>query len=269
MYMKRTFRFSATTNRPLSANHQHMFAVQHALSIYRSNSIYSYIPKNACSTLRLSLAMDNGCIKDPSEFNWIHQNNQTFVADLRGLVSANYAFTILRCPFSRLASAYLEKFGSFTNDAWNFQALTEHRLQTDQVSFEVFVKELQNPEILHGNVHWKPQIHFLVYDAYDDVFAMEDFKSAAKRIRSKTGMEVVDARGLTNHGVSRFQQEHHIPSPERLTPFEIKQLNAKGLSPAPATLYTDELVAIVKSIYRNDLELYRGHFGSQNLLIQD
>ena len=49
---------------PLPQNIGHQFAARHALNIYKSSSIYSFIPKCACSTMRLSLAKANGLIDD-------------------------------------------------------------------------------------------------------------------------------------------------------------------------------------------------------------
>ncbi|TAL45777.1 MAG: hypothetical protein EPN89_11775, partial [Methylovulum sp.] len=82
----RPFKYSSASYVNLSKNQQHQFAQGHALRIYNSNSIYSFIPKNACSTMRVSLAIANGCIADTDkldelDFNWIHNNNDTFRAD--------------------------------------------------------------------------------------------------------------------------------------------------------------------------------------------
>ena len=59
--------------------------------------------------MRLSLAFYNGCVDDTADFGWIHSNNATFRADLASLAGASYTFVILRCPYARLASGYLDK----------------------------------------------------------------------------------------------------------------------------------------------------------------
>ncbi|WP_373417475.1 sulfotransferase family 2 domain-containing protein, partial [Vibrio parahaemolyticus] len=72
--------------------------------IYNSNSLYTFIPKVACSTMRYTVARENGCVTGLSQANWIHNNNQTFNATLSEALRTDYSFVILRCPFSRLAS---------------------------------------------------------------------------------------------------------------------------------------------------------------------
>jgi hypothetical protein len=59
-------------------------------------AIYSSIPKNACSTLRFSVALANGCVAEGADVNRIHENNETFKPTLAELVRANYAFVVLR-----------------------------------------------------------------------------------------------------------------------------------------------------------------------------
>jgi len=80
------------------------------MMIYQSNALYSYIPKNACSTLRFSVAKANGCISSLEQGHWIHANNTVFNATLAEAIKASYTFVILRCPYRRLASAYLDEF---------------------------------------------------------------------------------------------------------------------------------------------------------------
>ena len=56
----RLFRYTRGNLQALVQNAAHQFAAQHALSIYAADAIYSFIPKNACSTMRYTLAIANG-----------------------------------------------------------------------------------------------------------------------------------------------------------------------------------------------------------------
>jgi hypothetical protein len=105
----RRLRYPKSSNVALARNAAHQFASRHALSIYGARAIYSFIPKNGCSTLRYTVARANGCIDGPSDINWIHSNNLSFSATLRELLTAQYTFVVLRCPYSRLASVFLDK----------------------------------------------------------------------------------------------------------------------------------------------------------------
>jgi hypothetical protein len=97
----RLLRYTRGNLQVLAQNAAHQFASQHALSFYAADAVYSFIPKNACSTMRYTLALANGAISGPRHFNWIHTNNLTFRASLAELAKAKYTFVILRDPYRR------------------------------------------------------------------------------------------------------------------------------------------------------------------------
>jgi hypothetical protein len=264
--MPRLFRYSRKSYGSLNANRQHSFAQRHALNIYQSDSIYSFIPKNACSTMRTSLAIANGCIKDSSDFNWIHQNNDTFIANLSELAKAKYTFTILRCPFSRLLSVYLDKFLNRNPVAWRYIDLHKRTIDIEDITFEFFVKSMCKERIKNGDIHWMPQINFLVYEEYDDYFAFEEFPGLTEELKNRIDLDLVDARPLTKHGSDGFQKLSR-KAPFRLRPFELVSFKKEGSMPTFKSMYNDELVECVMRAYKKDIALYKRKFGSKNLLI--
>jgi hypothetical protein len=58
----------------LNHNERYVFARRYSLHLYQANAVYTFIPKNACSTLRYSLATANGYPDPTSDPNWIHSN---------------------------------------------------------------------------------------------------------------------------------------------------------------------------------------------------
>ncbi|MDE0950290.1 MAG: sulfotransferase family 2 domain-containing protein [Halioglobus sp.] len=262
--MPRIFRYSRKNYGKLSANNQHSFAQRHALNIYSSDSIYSFIPKNACSTMRTSLAIANGCIKDNSDFNWIHQNNDTFTANLSELAKAKYSFAILRCPFSRLLSVYLDKIVDRNNAAWRYVDLHHKKIGLEDITFEFFVKSMCKKRIRDADIHWRPQINFLVYEEYDDYFAFEDFPKLTETLQDKIGLELVDARPLTKHGTDGYRKLSK-KEPYRLGPLELLAYKNGGAMPTLETMYNDELVACVERAYKSDIALYKRKVGSETL----
>ena len=64
---RRVLKHAKSVHSNLRANPFHAFAASHALRIFHTNAIYSFIPKNGCSTMRLSLAVANGCIEGESD----------------------------------------------------------------------------------------------------------------------------------------------------------------------------------------------------------
>lgn len=262
--MPRLLRHSSKSYDTLASNSQHVFAQQHALNIYPSDAIYSFIPKNACSTMRTTLAVANGCIKDVADFNWIHQNNNTFSASLAELAKARYTFTILRCPFSRLLSVYLDKFLDRTPQAWRYVELHKRAIDIEDITFEFFVKSMTRQQIRNSDIHWIPQENFLVYEDYDDFFALEDIPTMAATLKQKIDLDLVDARPLTQHGADGYRRRA-VKGAYRKRPFELLKRKQAGTLPTLKSMYSDELVACVKRAYRKDISLYKRKLGTENL----
>ena len=99
-------------SKKIAHNQNHEIARQNTLLHLKSNSICTWIPKNACSTLRYSIAKDNGAITSISELPWIHNNNDSFTASNKELLTADYSFTVLRNPFRRVLSFFLKKLAT-------------------------------------------------------------------------------------------------------------------------------------------------------------
>lgn len=263
--MSRLLRYSHQSYANLNTNREHLFAQRHALNIYPSDAIYSFIPKNGCSTMRTSLAIANGCIADSSDFNWIHQNNDTFSASLPDLAKAKYTFTILRCPFSRLLSVYLDKFLERNPVAWKYIDLHNRTIEMEDITFEFFVKSMCKERISNGDIHWMPQTNFLVYEQYDDYFAFEEFPKLTDELQQNIGLALVDARPLTKHGRDGFRKLSRR-MPYRMRPLELLGYKKDGSLPALKSMYSDELVKCVKRAYKSDIALYKKKIGSGNLL---
>lgn len=262
--MPRLLRYSYQNYCTLKANNKHSFAQQFALNIYPSDAIYTFIPKNACSTMRTSLAVENGCIKDSSDFNWIHQNNNTFSANLSELAKAKYTFTILRCPFARLWSVYLDKIVNRDNPAWGYVDLHRRKIDIGDITFEFFVKSMCNKPVRNADIHWMPQTNFLVYEDYDDYFALEEFSEMAAVLKGKIDLDLVDARPLTKHGSDGYRKLRKR-RPYKLGPLELLDYKSQGFIPSIKTMYSDELLACVARAYKDDIALYKRRIGTENL----
>jgi hypothetical protein len=262
--MPRVFRYSHQNYCTLKANKKHNFAQQFALNIYPSDAIYTFIPKNACSTMRTSLAVENGCIKDSSDFNWIHQNNHTFTANLSELAKAKYTFAILRCPFSRLLSVYLDKILNRNNPAWGYVDLHKRKIDIEDITFEFFAKSMCKERVRNSDIHWMPQTNFLVYEDYDDYFAFEEFPRLTEVLKDKIGLDLVDARPLTKHGSDGYRKLTKR-NPYKRGPLELLDYKSQGFIPSIKTMYSDELVACVARAYKSDIALYKRKIGPENL----
>lgn len=259
------FKNSGAGLNTLSQNAAHQFAMSHSMMLYRRNALYSFIPKNACSTLRLSVAMENGCIDGIEQGHWIHANNQTFNATLADAIKAEYRFVVLRCPFRRLASVFLDKFIAKEPDAWQYRNGLGRKIELDDLTFREFVLSLKKPFIFNSNIHWRPQSQFLLYQEYDDYFALENFKQAIVTLKEKIGFGVVDARELTKHGTHAYQSladKNYADTPA----FDIALMKRQGQCPSHHALYDKELFELVSELYRQDITLYRDKCQAANLM---
>ena len=181
------------------------------------------------------------------------------------LAKAAYTFTVLRCPFRRLASVYLDKIAGKDPVAWVFADLCRREIELDDLSFDTFVGELRKQHIRNGNIHWRPQVDFLVYQRYDDYFSMEDFPVAISTLQQKIGLSVIDARPLTKHGTDHLKPVTNEDF-SFAKPLDIYDLKRQGFCPTPESLYNDRLVSLVREVYAEDIALYREKFGEGPLL---
>ena len=128
----------------------------------------------------------------------------TFQATLAELAKAKYTFTILRDPYVRVASCYLDKIVDQTAVAAQYQALTNYQTPPAMVTFREFVTNLKSR--LRDNEHWRPQVDFLVYEHYDDYFCLEAFSVAVATLQQQIGLTIHDARNFTKHGADQFER---------------------------------------------------------------
>lgn len=270
----RVVNFADGSNAALGRNEPYQFARAHAFAFYRQRVLYSFIPKNACSTLRFSLAVANGALTPASDVNWIHANNPTFVADPEFVATCAYAFVVLRCPFRRLASCYLDKIVDgerhllnlfpapvyYLHRAFGRQALAR---KVQSLSFADFVRRIAAQEPRDMDSHWRPQSDFLLLRHYDDYFALEEFGRVQAALAAQ-GIDIIDTRGRLGHDTSGLDK---ISGRFTAVPgHQIRALKDQGQVPAPDSLYDDETIALVRRLYADDITLYQERFGPGNLL---
>jgi len=260
----RQFRYAAASNGALAKNLKHLLPLQHTLKIYRPNAAYTFIPKNACSTMRLSVAIANGCIKDASQSDWIHANNHTFSVTNEEAYLASYTFVILRCPYRRLASAFLDKFVDMDIQSWDLYNRTNRLVHPHDLTFVQFLRLLK----VYGltDYHWRRQVDFLLYEDYDDYFCVEDFAAAERVLKTKIDFDVVDARDSAGSNLSALQKAKRGSGYAQTPAAGLLEMKRKGVIPDARDMYDDEAVELVSTIYDDDVKLYARTFGAGGLL---
>lgn len=263
---KRCFRHAKSRDINLAKNEDFQFASRHALSVYHSDAVYSFIPKIACSTMRYSLAIAHGMIDGPEHFNWIHVNNMTFRASLAELIKAKYTFAILRDPFRRIASCYLDKMTKKSSVCNDFHRQTNRQMPPGNLTFREFISGLKSN--LRGNEHWRPQMDFLIYEEYDDLFCLEAFSDATRTLQERLQLDIHDARNLSKHGTDQFRPLANDAFYADTPAHTIALLKSKGRVPRPEQLYDTELAMQTGLLYADDLTFYSKAFGRHCLFPQ-
>lgn len=258
--------------RPVIDNPYHNFAMRHALAAYDSRSIYSFVPKNACSSMRYSLARYNGFISEETEIDWYRSQNLTFCTSLEFAAIAQYAFIILRCPFRRIASAYLDKVvtanlvvRSLYPQKWRkFQLRLMERTMYHNLSFREFISRVEKIERLEMNEHWRPQVDFLLYENYDDYFSLEEIDYCKDKLKREINFIFYDTRNSVGHDTSSFRRVSG--SFADMSAGEIFNMRETGMLPDYKSLYDSSLIDRVAELYSEDLGFYSKHFGTNNIL---
>lgn len=157
------------------------------LYIKKSNSVVTWIQKNACTAINASVAAANGIIPSADKFNWMYANESH--ATLKQIENADYRFVFLRDPLSRLQSAFYDE-----------------KVRKVADSFVGFVDFIEREKAIRLDVHWRPQTDFLI-DGYDDVFNVADMQAANKVLDKKIGFQVADIRGIYSYGTGKYPKD--------------------------------------------------------------
>tara|TARA_B110000008_G_scaffold165029_1_gene165281 strand:- start:1513 stop:2292 length:780 start_codon:yes stop_codon:yes gene_type:complete len=243
----------------INNNELYKFSLNHTLSIYSLDAICSFIPKNACSSLRYSVALANGFIKSIEDIKWIHKNNQTFKSTQRELALANFTFVVLRCPYRRVASSFLNKI---VDRKLNFNNKDGASIK---VNFSEFLQIIKSQNRSERDEHWRNQTDFLHYEEYDEYYSIETFKEAVNSLNKK-GFDVIDTRNQLNHDLSKLEKIDGEFSFVKQN--EIQKMKEDGYVPSYKSLFGVSEIDLVREIYRDDIELYSSKFGDKNLLFK-
>ena len=257
---KRSLSFSKTIGNDISIdkNEDHLFAKQHTLIHLKSNSVCTWIPKVGCTNMRYSIPLANGAISTADDIEWVHNNNNSFTADNKELLKANYTFVVLRNPYKRLLSFFLDKLchkDPHKSDR-SYSVAQERFKANESTSFKDFVETLwQEPELLNSDIHVRRQTDFLIYNEYDDYFCLENYTQVVEKVFKMAGLKIVDTRGM---GSGNTTHKHVETSDIDYTTksSDIGKLLKMGKKPNPINMYSDELCRKVGVLFQPDIALY-------------
>ena len=230
--------------------------------------LYCSIPKNAC-TLFKNIIIENSKYKQ--EYERSSQNIHQFIISKRGTVdnllaslsAADYfKLAVLRNPFARLASGYLDKIAkhlqpeSFAIDV--IKDVQQHLgLAIDlkkSITFEQFIQYLARKKDRELNDHWKPQNNFVAGVKFDFIGQFENLNRTIDILQNNYNIRI--KKKGSEHATKYQQFAEDIPF-HTLYPQELR--NLEGM-PTAKQIYSPELEAIVRQRYDRDIALYEQTF---------
>jgi hypothetical protein len=180
-----------------------------------SRSVYAPVPKAGCSSIKAYLRRIEGYAKD-LDVERLHNkrlNGLSYASSLsRGqMVNALFArngyfkFTVVRNPFARLVSAYVDLLSDRDGQgprhvAAHQELLAEVRSRRDarpseltSITFEDFIHSLENRRPVDLDRHWQPQSHLTMSAllSYDMVIRLEELDERAPELADRLGTDLV------------------------------------------------------------------------------
>lgn len=250
--------FNIDSNEDLKKNKDFLFKYTRTMQIYRSNAIYTYIPKNACSFFRYNIGKANGFINENNK-DFIHNNNHNFIPSFKDIQKANFIFVVLRNPLDRLVSCYLSLIVNRVQNNLLDDPLI--KIFGAKISFENFVNKIKNENLINLNEHWKPQYKFLIVKNYDFYLNINDISSSKDYLEKNIGVKLIDTYSLFDHTKYKMDKIDTKLDCYGLEPFEVvEKFIKKKCIPKYKYFYNQNLINLIKELYLIDIDLYKEKF---------
>lgn len=208
--------------------------------------MYVVVPKAANSTIKRTLWKMAGVELDDGEaMSQLHGGSGPYLGfpDLNGRkirqvlrAPTTFRFTFVRNPYTRLASAYRQKFLQPQPYETTAYYLRNLRLPLGQTpTFETFLRSIAAQSDDHADIHWMSQTRLMLLHmtAYDFVGRVERFEEEFSKVllRLNAPLSLLSAEMDTN----RYQPGEHDDGPFRAQ-------------------YTPQLASMVHERYRSDFD---------------
>ena len=264
---------------------RYSFASKHALLHQKSGAIITYVPKNACSSIKASLLCD-AFGYEKQEFMGIangglHLATGMLLAPPSAIFGAKRSYVLLRNPMERVVSVFCDKFLSKWREAKLFamvalnipphkidQLSQEEALRVDQfissLTFLDFLGYLKEPRMLNLDPHWRPQQHFILYRDYTYCGSMRRMEEFIDVLGQDIGVEWLDSRQFMKHG----RDQHGSISRDEAWKIPVRELaeqkNVQKRLPSSESMLGDACRQLIRDIYRDDFTYLDNQFGKDS-----
>ena len=232
--------------------------------------LYRPISKNACTSLkRLMLSLSDTQHKELLLADRIHTVLDEYDTGLllhdrdrdeaERIISGGeyFSFAVVRDPFTRLLSAYREKFVVNRTVPANQQitrsvvAAVQGTEQPDLdrgVSFADFTRHVVSVDPMTLNPHWRPQVLFLEGVDYDRLFRFEALGDLADELGHRVGHQVT----LEVKNRSRSWRSRRVRGAASLDAGELR----KARSVAARSFMDDDLMTLISEHFARDYAVW-------------
>jgi hypothetical protein len=236
---------------------QRAFALRHLYVYPKLRLAYTFIPKNACTSMKQTLGAAEGWWAEGS--GSIHEvSRRRLVPGLLRWSAADERIVIIRDPWDRLLSAYQHWF-LVRDDAMRRHAmeagladvLPDGASATD-TTFAQFLQFLARTPDRRLNVHWRPQSSFLVGD-YTRWLRFECLAQDAAFLAER-GYPLRRAAG---HGTSSLRSDLGTGWGEKPARALRRTKRQRGVLPTRVNMYDEALESLVAERFAEDVEIFR------------
>ena len=187
------------------------------LFLKQKNVAYLVVSKSACSSIKKAMVEDE-VKEDIGDDYQIHQNKRVKELTVRGRLKVEaepYVFTYVRNPFSRLVSAYVNKFEDFNKIkkvGFEYADYLGGWFELSD-SFEDFARKVCDIPDRLSDRHFMGQC-FLIYSLsdtkIDDIFKLDNMDETFPSLASRFGFGEVPHFNRT----TEYRYEDYYSSPE-------------------------------------------------------
>ncbi|MBU2929826.1 sulfotransferase family 2 domain-containing protein [Winogradskyella psychrotolerans] len=178
--------------------------------------------------------------------------------------AAFYKIAVIRNPYERLVSGYVDKFcGDDLGRSWVQDVVKEIGVMDSEgnyhITFALFVDYLLNHEMKDVNPHWRPQTYILKNINLDEVIHLKDMSSRLPELSEKFGID-------TTINLSQPRQSNSYADQESIAEltdvYNIKNTeliafkDSNGSFPKKEAFYTDAIKQKIRTIYKDDFEAF-------------
>ena len=244
------------------------FAFGHMYYCESQSLIATLIPKNASSFVKTLFAWYDA---DEPEFDAaakkafsdIHNrfNGLLLVKNFQEIERAKQSFIILRCPYRRAVSGFIDKFVIAPEEAIFQGIIRTARKEIDSITFSDFVNAIKNSPDSWLDPHFRSQYSYVIFEKYDHFFCVEDSESLKGFLETKAPDALKVINELAPKGINKKQ--YTTTDVENAYSFTVDKLRNLYINenkiPSEKCFFNRIIIRNLSQRYSDDISYYKNN----------